>query len=38
MKRLQFMLTRLLQGLVAIVLIATVNFMLVPRPGKFCGV
>jgi len=34
MKRLQFMLTRVLQGLVAIVLIATVNFMLVrAAPG-----
>ena len=34
MKRLQFMLTRVLQGLVAILLIATVNFMLVrAAPG-----
>jgi peptide/nickel transport system permease protein len=34
MKRLQFMLARMLQGLVAIVLIATVNFMLVrAAPG-----
>ncbi|XAH21206.1 ABC transporter permease [Xylophilus sp. GW821-FHT01B05] len=34
MKRTQFMLTRLLQGLVAILLIATVNFMLVrAAPG-----
>ena len=34
MKRMQFMLTRVLQGLVAILLIATVNFMLVrAAPG-----
>ena len=34
MKRTQFMLTRVLQGLVAILLIATVNFMLVRAANK----